>query len=743
MKGVESQSLQFKERIPGGNKMLKRGFCLNNQYILMEKIGSGGGGDIYKAYHKNLKKYVVVKQIKDVAKGALDSRAEVDILKNLSNTYLPQVYDFLEIEGEVFTVIDYIDGESLDKVLKREKKIPQKTVLKWAMQLAEAMAYLHAKRPPIIHSDIKPANIMLRTNGDICLIDFNVSLAFDEEKRTSIGISEGYSPPEQYRSVEMYRTVTRSSIPDFKRSTEKVAPISQNAQERRTEYVSLGIESERSEKHQEKKDFTDNATLISAYIGKGVDERSDIYSLGATLYQLLTGLCPPSDFGKIVPIHKCKCNVSEGLTKIIEKMMAFCPDKRYRNGGEFLKALKNIRKIDSAYRGYIRKQMITGIGLVALYTAGIITIVVGLNLTNRERLNYYNQTIEQAEVRIEEGQFDEAQRLIEDAVNQIPTRIGAYEKEVFRLYASGNYEECIRYGRNTVNSPQYYVETDSDRNSLGNILYIMGNAYYEMEDYGNAVSCLESAISYCPRNSAFYCDLGIAYAKSGNRDKAEEILTQSESLGLAQDAIYLLRGELAFSSGRSEEAIELFMSALNLIDGESEQLRCVMLCAKAYDQMGNLYIDDEIAFLEQWKYSLGFLGELQIGEKLGEVYARNQEFDKALSEFINLKERGFVSYQIQQNIAVLYQQTDQFQLAEELLNEMAEQYPDRYETFKRLAFLEADIQQRRPNNERDYSQMRQYYEKALELCQGQEKTDVEMQQLEMMMQELAAGNWFD
>lgn len=698
------------------NKTLKPGDSLNGRYTLIEEIGSGGGGIVYKAYDENLKKYVVVKQIKDVVRGALDSRAEADILKNLSNTYLPQVYDFLEIQEQVYTVIDYIDGESLDKALAREGKFPQKKVLAWALQLSEALAYMHGQKPPIIHSDIKPANIMLRDNGNICLIDFNISLAFDERRRTSIGVSEGYSPPEQYRSQGMYESIMGAPFSNGERKTQKAEMSSEPNYSRRTEYV-------------------------SPHIGGGVDERSDIYSLGATLYHLLTGICPPGDFEKNVPISKCSCKVSEGFRKIIEKMMEISPDKRYKNGEELFRALKNIRKIDSTYRKYIRNRIITGVGLTALYAASAATITIGINLKNRERVNTYNQTVEQAEAQIEEGQFDEARRLIENAVNQIPTRIEAYEKEVLRLYASGEYEECIRYGRNAVNSPQYYVETDSDRNSLGNILYIIGNAYYETEDYGNAVSCFESAISYCPGNSAFYCDLGIAYAKGGNPDKAEDILLQSESLGLAQDAIYLIQGELAFSAGQSEQAVELFTTALTLMDDTSEQLRCVMLCAKAYDQMGDSYIDDEIAFLEQWRRSLGYRGELQIGEKLGEVYARNQEFDKSLAEFSALRDRGFVSYQLQENIAVLYQQTDQFQLAEETLQEMAEEYPDRYEAFKRLAFLEADIQQTKTNSDRDYTQMRQYYEKAWELCEDP-AADMEMQQLEAMMQELEAGNWF-
>lgn len=706
-------------------------------YDIIEEIGSGGGGIVYKAYHKNLKKYVVVKQIKNAAKGILDSRAEADILKNLRNTYLPQVYDFLEIDGEVFTVIDYIDGESLDNVLEREGRISQKKVFQWALQLADALTCMHNSKPPIIHSDIKPENIMLRANGDICLIDFNVSLALEGKKRASVGVSEGYSPPEQYWNMEMYRSVTGNASSSSIEQGKDRGKHFEKPSQRKTEYIPQEI-LEASKVFLEMK----AGPLVSKYIGLGVDERSDIYSLGATLYHLLTGICPPGDFEKIVPLKKCKCNVSEGFEKIIEKMMELDAGKRYRNGGELLNALNNVHKIDSFYLKYVRNRAVTGIALATLYISSALMILFGFNMRNREMINLYNHTVEEAGVKIEEGEFAEAQRLIEDAILQIPSRIGAYEKEVLRLYTSGEYEECIRYGRNTVNSPPYYVESDSDKTSLGNILYIIGNAYYETGDYENAAFCLENAISYCPDNSAFYCDLGIVYAKAGNMDKAEEILSQSEGLGLGQTEIILIKGEMELYAGRPKQAVELFKQALGQIEGQDKQLRCVMLCAKAYDQLGDSYIDEEIAFLNQWKNSLGYRGELQIGEKLGDVYARNQEYEKSLKEFLALKDNGFVSYQLQENIAILYQQTDQFQFANEILCEMADLYPERYETFKRLAFLEADIQQTKANRERDYTKMREYYEKAVDLCHGEEDSDMEMQQLEAMIRELAAGNWF-
>ena len=85
---------------------------------------------------------------------------------------------------------------------------------------------------------------------------------------------------------------------------------------------------------------------------------------------------------------------------------------------------------------------------------------------------------------------------------------------------------------------------------------------------------------------------------------------------------------------------------------------------------------------------------------------------------------------------------EQTEEARALLLQMSEDYPERYEVWKRLAYLEADIQQHRENKQRDYSQMKAYYDKAMELYQKQENSDGEMLQLEAMMKELQAGKWF-
>ena len=707
--------------------MLEKGCCLNHVYTLIEEIGSGGGGIVYKAYHENLKKYVILKQIKDIAKGVLDRRAEADILKNLRNSYLPQVYDFIEADGETFTVIDYIEGESLDKVLLRKKCFGQQEVLKWARQLANALAYLHSQTPPIIHSDIKPANIMLTPKGDICLIDFNVSLAFQEKAGLAAGISKSYSPPEQYRSYSIYCTMTGIPPADTNRESD-----------RKTEYVPFDGDAP----VEQRTSSMNGKRLTEAMIGRGVDERSDIYSLGATLYHLLTGVCPAEDFDKIVPIDSYPSIASEGFIFIIKKMMELDPEKRYQNGSEAERALKEIYKLDSVYQNYKRKHLLGITAIVSLYVLSGGLMVVGVLQMSRESNNLYNSRIEEAGRYIAASDFENAEKIIQEALKQKPERVDAYTKEIQRLYEAARYEECIAYGRESVNSPAFQIRTENDKKNLGDILYIMGNAYYEQKDYDNAINCLERAISYNDSNSNYFLDLGLVFAQSGNVKHAKEILNRSSEYSFPQDAILMLKGELAFTDGNFLEAVQYFQEAMNFSSTDTQRNRCILLCAKAYDQLGPDYLETKIAFLEQWRDLSGIPSGQQIKEKLAEAYAENGEFEKSILLFREVSETGYQTYSNMSNLVILYQQTDQFEQAKVILEQMNEQYPDRYETWKRLAFLEADLQQHKPNKQRDYSKMKEYYEKAAALYQKQDNQDSEMLQLENMLQELQEGNWF-
>jgi serine/threonine-protein kinase len=149
------------------------------RYIIRQKKDEGGGGIIYLAFDQNLQMEVAVKQIKDGMPSYLESRVEVDILKKLSHQHLPKVLDFVEYDGTMFTVMNYIQGFSLAKALQNQGRFMQRDVLRWAIDISDALAYLHSQTPPVIHSDVKPGNIMYDPQTrQVTLIDFNISLAF-------------------------------------------------------------------------------------------------------------------------------------------------------------------------------------------------------------------------------------------------------------------------------------------------------------------------------------------------------------------------------------------------------------------------------------------------------------------------------------------------------------------------------------------------------------------------------------
>ena len=103
--------------------MLENGTILDGRYHILEQIGKGGAGIIYKAYYLSLQKYVVVKKIKTSLVDRVNVRGEADILKKLHHTCLPQVYDFLQIGREIYTVMDYIEGYELKVYMEQEQHL--------------------------------------------------------------------------------------------------------------------------------------------------------------------------------------------------------------------------------------------------------------------------------------------------------------------------------------------------------------------------------------------------------------------------------------------------------------------------------------------------------------------------------------------------------------------------------------------------------------------------------------------
>jgi serine/threonine-protein kinase len=255
-------------------------------YDIVEELGRGGMGVVYKGYEAALGRYVAIKVL--AAAMAHDPvfverfLREARAMAALNDPHIIQIYFIGQDEEQTFFVMEFIDGDSLSGWLKREKKLPVGDALKILLQASEGLAAAHAQG--VIHRDIKPGNIMINSRGVVKVADFGIALASNDissSKLTSTGAlvgTPGYLPPE-------------------------------------------------------------------ACLGKAVDQRSDIFALGIVLFESLTGRMPFNDESplklmldivesNIPDIRGINPDVDEETVRILDRMLAKSPADRYQSCDE-------------------------------------------------------------------------------------------------------------------------------------------------------------------------------------------------------------------------------------------------------------------------------------------------------------------------------------------------------------------------------------------------------------------------
>ncbi|MBN1305892.1 MAG: serine/threonine-protein kinase [Anaerolineales bacterium] len=264
---------------------LERGTLLHKRYRIVEILGQGGMGSVYRAVDENLGVDVAVKEnLFTTEEYARQFRLEAVILANLRQANLPRVTDHFVIgdQGQ-YLVMDYIEGEDLRQRMEREGMISEDDAVLIGAAMCDALSYLHSRKPPILHRDVKPGNVKITPDGEIYLVDFGLAKVVQGSQATTTGaraMTPGYSPPEQYGTAR-------------------------------------------------------------------TDPRTDIYSLGATLYASLTGVIPEDglaramDNAQLTPIRKRNSRVTRRMASAIEKAMAIDSDDRFQSPDEFKSALLN------------------------------------------------------------------------------------------------------------------------------------------------------------------------------------------------------------------------------------------------------------------------------------------------------------------------------------------------------------------------------------------------------------------
>jgi len=186
--------------------MTQIGTVIDGKYEVLREIGRGGMSVVYLAMDTHLNKQWAVKEIRKKGSGKNDEivvnslLAEANMMKRLDHPALPRIVDIIDNGITIYVVMDYIEGESLDKILNEYGAQPEEKVIDWAMQIADALSYLHGQKPSIIYRDMKPANVMLKPEGNIKIIDFGIAREYKEQNLadTTVLGTKGYAPPEQY-----------------------------------------------------------------------------------------------------------------------------------------------------------------------------------------------------------------------------------------------------------------------------------------------------------------------------------------------------------------------------------------------------------------------------------------------------------------------------------------------------------------------------------------------------------------
>ena len=504
---------------------------LPDTYRIIRKIGEGNGGEVFLAIHRNLNKQVVLKKIKNEVKDLSNNRAEVDVLKNLRHSHLPQVLDFLRIDGDVYTVMDYIPGRSFRDYLEAGEYFEEKHVLFWAKQICETIAYLHSQTPPIIHSDIKPGNIMLMPDGNICLIDFNISASLSGYGARVTGYTKGYAPPEQIEALHYNQKVHNSNM------------------------------------------------------WMSIDERADIYSFGATLYHILTGQKPVMDRdGYVADIRYYREDMNDIFASIIMRCLEPDPDSRYPSASQVLRELENIYTNDQRYRRMKKNQNIlyalTGVGLVL--SAGL--MVAGFILRDSEKQDRYEDLVTKQQESVSQWDYSSAEDYYDEAVALKPGKLDAYYEMALALKQQADstgrpegYEALSEYideqilGNRKISVP---------RSEMGDIYYLKGYACDKtVKRNTEAVSCYETAIDIDASRPDYYRDYAIALARLGKQQEAKDALRKASDNGLATAGLSFADGEIRMSEKDFDGAKGQFMQCISQCTENDEALK-----AQAYVQ---------------------------------------------------------------------------------------------------------------------------------------------------------------
>lgn len=406
--------------------MLEIGSILERKYKILDIIGRGGMSVIYLARNERAAKTWAIKEVRK--EGVINEQAnlagliaETNLLKELHHKNIVSIIDVIDYEDSFIIVMDYIEGKDLKKIIDEEGAQPWERVEKWGVTICDIFGYLHSQNPPIIYRDLKPNNLMLTADDDIVLIDFGTARKFKNQSQAD--------------------------------DTKPLGTIGYAAPEQ--------------------------------YGGHGeTDARTDIYTIGATLFHLLTGISPadPPFYGvtqlrNVNPVYE-----GSGWEKIIDKCCQQRREDRYQSCEELRYDIEHWRELGDDEVRKRKHKWGMFLGAVAVCAIGAIGMLTFTGLKNSVTSETYNSILsaasEMTDIKSAESQFKSALKIDPGRPDAYIKLLEAIEKDAyFDDSEISTLDSCLQEKNDGSLKNIEYLQVQ-DRETYDDIYYRIGLLYF-------------------------------------------------------------------------------------------------------------------------------------------------------------------------------------------------------------------------------------------------------------------------
>lgn len=655
----------------------------NGTYEIQSVIGRGGMSTVYLAEHERLHTKWAVKEVHKQQGVKFDFLAESNLLKRLQHPMLPRIVDIFEDEESIYIVEDYVEGQSLEKLLEEYKRVDEATGLQWFRDLCGVLIYLHEQTPnPIIYRDLKPANIMLQPDGTLKLIDFGIAREYKEESvgDTSYAGTQGYAAPEQFGAAQ-------------------------------------------------------------------TDARTDIYSLGVTMYHLLTGKSPYEPPYEFVPARQIEPTLSHGIEVVLGKCVRSEPKDRYPSVRELLRDLDNMYRYDRAWKKYVLKKWTRACTVVVLAAVSAALVLHGRSLMKEETEDRYYDLLEEAALYYTDD-YDRAVELLDEARSIHPDWQEPDRQQTYALFLNGRWEECAELGKETID------KFGSDSQTL----LTVASALFELGEYEGAADYFYNGARKGELSVDNMRDYAVALGRTGEIEEATEVMEELRGRDANPEITSYVTGELYLAGKDYVQAEKAFMEALDLTEDNTLRRRCYISLGEVYRDCTALVRTGQSPISAPASKSVEVLSkgimenalryDPTLWELLAMAYFESAHTDDVPASYLQsaadcfnrVIELGVQKAYLYTNLYTIYYEMKDYDRAEEVLEKFEQVYPDNYMPNALRSIMLITIENLKPQDERDYSDAYDEYETAGGKIRSSDDTTY-YQQLESLISELQRGGW--